>query len=155
MVDEMYLQKGSHFHCGEYIGANDDELYKGIMVFMITSLKITVPLVIKACNNELSFSRDSEMYFSSYKDWIFLLEPLLWTIIQPMWMHLTFYLISLRVTNVSNNYSPFFPQNISIFWLSTFIKNIRNSLLNWKKFVFPGFAFEISNIHIFFSRIEI
>ena len=40
LVDEMYLQKGTQFHGGEYIGANEnDELYKGIMVFMITGLK--------------------------------------------------------------------------------------------------------------------
>ena len=35
----MYLQKGTQFHGWEYIGANEnDELYKGIMVFMITGL---------------------------------------------------------------------------------------------------------------------
>ena len=45
----MYFQKGTQFHSGEYIGANEDELYKGIMVFMITGLKNTLPLVIKAC----------------------------------------------------------------------------------------------------------
>ena len=50
LVDEMYLQKGTQFHGGEYIGANEkDELYKGIMVFMITGLKKTVPSVVKAC----------------------------------------------------------------------------------------------------------
>ena len=50
MIDEMHLQKGTQFHSGEYIGVNEDnELYKGIMVFMIASLKNTVPLVIKAC----------------------------------------------------------------------------------------------------------
>ena len=50
MVDEMYLQKGTQFHSGEYIGANEDnELYKEIMVFMIANLKNTDLLVIKAC----------------------------------------------------------------------------------------------------------
>ena len=40
LVDEMYLQKGTQFHGGEYISANEnDELYKGMMVFMITGLK--------------------------------------------------------------------------------------------------------------------
>ena len=39
MVDETYLLKGTQFHSGGYIGTNvDDELYKGIMVFMITDL---------------------------------------------------------------------------------------------------------------------
>ena len=46
----MYLQKGTQFHGGEYIGANEnDELYKGIMVFMISGLKKSVPSVVKAC----------------------------------------------------------------------------------------------------------
>ena len=40
LVDEMYLQKGTQFHSGEYISANEnDELYKGIIIFMITGLK--------------------------------------------------------------------------------------------------------------------
>ena len=46
-----YTFKKKHkFHSVEYIGANeDDELYKGIIVFMITDFKNTVPLAIKAC----------------------------------------------------------------------------------------------------------
>ena len=39
----------------------------------------------------------------------------------------------------SHNYSSFD---------NTYIKNIQISLLSWKKFVFPSFTFEISNIHI-------
>ena len=40
LVDEMYLQKGTQFLGREYIGANEnDELFKGIMVFTITGLK--------------------------------------------------------------------------------------------------------------------
>ena len=40
MQDEMYLQKGTQFHSGESIYANEDYvLYKEIMVFMITGLK--------------------------------------------------------------------------------------------------------------------
>ena len=40
----MYLQKGIQFHCGEYLDANeDDESYKGIIVFMFTGLKNTIP----------------------------------------------------------------------------------------------------------------
>ena len=47
----MYLQKGTPFHGGEYSGANEnDELYQGIMVFMITGLKKILPSVVKACS---------------------------------------------------------------------------------------------------------
>ena len=50
IVDEMYLPKGTQFQSGEYIGENeDDKLYKRTMAFMITGLKNTEPLVIKAC----------------------------------------------------------------------------------------------------------
>ena len=62
LVDEMYLQKGTQFHVGEYIGATEnDEFYKGIMVFMITGRKNPVPSVIKACSevkvNGIIYSR--------------------------------------------------------------------------------------------------
>ena len=32
MADEMDLQKGTQFYKGEYIGANEDEFYKEIMI---------------------------------------------------------------------------------------------------------------------------
>ena len=75
-IDEVYLQKGTQLHSGEYISSNEeDELYKGIIVFMITGLKIQLSLVIKAWSNRKgwgTFSRDSEMHFSSYRYWIFI-----------------------------------------------------------------------------------
>ena len=42
------------------------------------------------------------------------------------------------------------PPKIFLFFFILFIylKNIRNSLLNKKKFVFPAFTFEISNISV-------
>ena len=40
MVDEMYLQKGTSYQGGEYIGEDEaGELYKGIACFMIVGLK--------------------------------------------------------------------------------------------------------------------
>ena len=47
MADEKYLQKEHNFMVGEYIGK--DELYKRIMISMMTGLKNKVPLAIKAC----------------------------------------------------------------------------------------------------------
>ena len=36
------VKKGTQFHAGEYIGANEnDELYKGIVVLLVTGLKKT------------------------------------------------------------------------------------------------------------------
>ena len=49
MADEMYLQKGTQFHGGNYVGADEKgELYNGIVVFMINGFKQTVPTVINA-----------------------------------------------------------------------------------------------------------
>lgn len=49
MADEMYLQKGTQFHGGAYIGANSEgELFSGITVFMIVGLKKSVPIVVRA-----------------------------------------------------------------------------------------------------------
>ena len=46
----MYLQKSSQFHGGDYIGEDEHgELYTGVVVFMITGLKRTVPTINKAC----------------------------------------------------------------------------------------------------------
>ena len=50
MFDEMYLQKCTQYHGGTYEGANEEgELYKGVVVFMITGLNKSIPYVIKAC----------------------------------------------------------------------------------------------------------
>ena len=87
----MYLQKGTQFH-----GANEnDELYKGIMVFMITGLKKkktkkkTVPSVFKACpevtvNGEWLSQEILKCIFQLINSGFFLLGLLLQTIIQPM-----------------------------------------------------------------------
>jgi len=42
MVDEMYLQKATQYHSGEYVGADEDgNLYKGIVAFMIGGGQLT------------------------------------------------------------------------------------------------------------------
>ena len=49
LIDEMYLQKGVQYHGGSLIGADDDgNFYSGIVVFMVVSLKESIPFVIKA-----------------------------------------------------------------------------------------------------------
>ena len=49
IVDEMFLQKCAQYQAGEYSGVSPDgELYKGILTFMITGLKKSVPYVIQS-----------------------------------------------------------------------------------------------------------
>ena len=49
MADEMYLQKGSQYHGGEYVGADEEgNLFKVSVAFMIVGLKKSIPYIIKA-----------------------------------------------------------------------------------------------------------
>ena len=49
-ADEMKMQKSVHYDGGSFIGAADDGyLYCGIVVFMVVSLKKSIPFVVKAC----------------------------------------------------------------------------------------------------------
>ena len=49
MADEMYLEKATQYHSGEYVGADDEgNLYKGIVAFMIVGLKESIPSIVQA-----------------------------------------------------------------------------------------------------------
>ena len=49
MSDEMYLQKSTQYHSGEYIGADSNgDLFSGINVFMVVGLQKSVPIVVRA-----------------------------------------------------------------------------------------------------------
>ena len=49
MADEMYLQAGSQYHAGEYVGSDPDgKLYKGIFCFMLVGLQESVPIIVRA-----------------------------------------------------------------------------------------------------------
>ena len=55
LVDEMYLQKSVQFHSGNFIGRNEEgTLYKGIVVFMIVSLKKYMLYVIRSSPDIIS-----------------------------------------------------------------------------------------------------
>ena len=50
MLDEMYLQKCSEYSGGKYLGLGEKcNFFKSILVFMIASLKKSIPYVIKFC----------------------------------------------------------------------------------------------------------
>ena len=51
LIDEMYLQKDVQYHGGSLISAADDDgnFYSGIVVFMVVSLKESIPFVVKTC----------------------------------------------------------------------------------------------------------
>ena len=51
IIDEMYLQRSYEYSGGMFVGRDENgEFYNGIMVFMVVSLKKSIPFVIKSCN---------------------------------------------------------------------------------------------------------
>ena len=153
MADEMYLQKCVQYSGGDYVGADADEnLYKGIVVFMIQGLKHTVPLVVKA-SPEVSVSGQ---WLASY----------LSDCIESLG-NAGFNVRGIVTDNHSANVSAFnhlqkmfpsslgdvlcmqHPQNSSKTYLFFdtvhLVKNIRNNLLNASKFVFPAFSFSLKD----------
>ena len=47
IIDEMYLQKSVQYHSGDFVGQDDEgNLFKGIVLFMVVSLKKSNPIVI-------------------------------------------------------------------------------------------------------------
>ena len=49
LLDEIYIQKDVQYDGGRLVGADEDgRLFKGIMTFMIVSLKKSIPFVVKA-----------------------------------------------------------------------------------------------------------
>lgn len=49
IIDEMYLQKSVQYHTGGFVGQDEEgNLYKGIVAFMIVSLKKSVLIVVRS-----------------------------------------------------------------------------------------------------------
>ena len=152
MADEIYLQKASEFSGGEYIGANEDnELYKGICVFMVVGMKSSIPYVIKA-SPEISIN--GPLLCGQMDDCI--------TILAENGFQVRGVVIGNHSANVSafstlrlkyNSQSKLFiihPKNHGkrcfLFYDNVhLIKNIRNNLLYYKKYVFPAFEFTIGD----------
>ena len=58
MLDEMYFEKATRYHNGEYAGADDDgNLYKGRVAFMIVGPKESIYYIVQAIP-EVKFSRE-------------------------------------------------------------------------------------------------
>jgi len=151
MADEMYFQKCVQYSGGKYVSSDvDDNLYKGIVVCMIQGLKQTVPIVVKAAPE---VQVNGQWLSSELSDCIRALG------------NAGFKVRGLVTDNHSANVSAFahllkmfpsddgmslqHPQNptkIYLFFDNVhLVKNIRNNLLNSKKFVFPAFSFSLNN----------
>ena len=149
LLDEMILQKEESYQGGSIVGADEyGELFKGILTFMIVGLRKNIPSVIRAvpevtisgalvqkhiheCLNLLSdsgfnvravISDDHSTNVSAYTMLLdkYGVNPLTRAIVHPS--------SSRRI--------------YLMFDAVHLIKNIRNNLLNYKRFIFPSFQFD-------------
>ena len=155
MADEMYLQKRAEYSGGEYIGADeDDELYKGVVAFMVVGMKESTPYVIKA-SPEVTIK--GPWLSKQIDECITLLGDNGFTIRSVVTdNHSTNVnaFVELRKTYKSpSEYFFIHPKNHGkktyLFYDNVhLLKNIRNNLLNRKKFVFPEIDFSIGETTI-------
>ena len=155
MVDEMYLHKAAQYQAGEYVGADEEgNLYKGIVAFMVVGLKQSTPFVVQAIP-EVTFNGQ------------WLCDKIASNI--ENLGNAGFCVRGLVADNHSSNVNAFtslkdlFHSESKLFFEHSanhgkrtymffdtvhLIKNIRNNLLNAKKFVFPEFSYNQGNIQL-------
>ena len=147
MIDEMYLQKSEEYHGGEIVGCYEEgKLYEGLVGFMIVGLKQSIPYIIKSIP-------ETKIEGEWLKEEIFKSIETLHSI--------NFKERGIVADNHSTNVSAYskilcsngFDKNdlavvtkdgskMYLFFDSVHLmKNIRNNLLNNKRFLFPAFSF--------------
>ena len=153
MADEMYLDKGTQYHGGDYIGDDcDGNLYKGIVGFMIVGLKKSIPYIVKA-SPEVSIT--GSWLSKEIDDCMKLLADAGFNVRAAVTdNHSTnvnaFSLLKKKYgTNDPDEQNSIqHPNNRSKTYLFFdnvhLLKNIRNNLLSARKFVFPSFHHEIN-----------
>ena len=152
MVDEIYLCKCAQYSGGDFIRCDTKgNLYKSVIVFMIQRIKKSIPLVIKACPeislNEHWLAEEMLGYISSLSSIGFSVRAI---VIDNHTSNVNAFNILRKMHNSGNplffkqqqntNKTYLFFDNVHI------VKNIRNNLLNAKKFVFPAFSFTIGEL---------
>ena len=151
MADEMYLDKGTQYHGGEYVGDDcDGQLFKGIVGFMIVGLKKSIPYVVKS-SPEVSIT--GSWLSQELDDCIALLSNTgfnvrsvvtdnhstnvnAFLLLKRKYGSTTEQTFIQHTANVSKTY--LFFHNVHL------LKNVRNNLLSAKRFLFPPFFHEIN-----------
>lgn len=149
MVDEMYLQKSTSYSGGSYVGADEDgNLYKGIVAFMIVGLKESIPYIIQAVP-EVTFTGKwlAEKMTENMKSLIEAGFCVRGIVTDNHAANVNAFSSLVKKHNSESNLFINHPQNHGkrtfLFYDSVHLmKNIRNNLLNRKKFVFPGFSYD-------------
>ena len=149
LVDEIYIQKEGQYVGGEYIGADGDgKLFKGVVVFMIVSLKKDIPFVVKAIPETsitgvwLQRQIDATIYTLHEKEFnvrAVICDNHASNVCAYKHLLLAYGHTSKpdTITHPSNG------QSIYLFYDAVhLIKNIRNNLLAYRHFSFPEFSFK-------------
>ena len=158
LVDEMYLQKGVQYHGGSFIGA-DGNLYSGIVVFMVVSLKESIPFVVKACPE---FKITGEWLCCQMEETLETLSTSSFKVRAVVTDNHATNVLAFKIIwskyGVEDNdlYFTFIENKIFNLYDSVHLmKNIRNNLLNAKRFAFPFFDFLEFEDSIMFDAGEI
>ena len=149
LIDEMYLQKEVQFQGGQLIGCDDNnELYKGIMTFMIVGMKKNVSFVVKAIPETKIEGK-----------WLALQIAESIQTLHEIGFHVRAVISDNHPSNVAAFNDLYFKygcsshenlilhpsssdRSIYMFFDSVhLLKNIRNNLLNSKRLIFPEFKF--------------
>ena len=156
-LDEIYIQKDAEYNGGRMIGTDaDGKMFKGVVAFMINGLKNAIPFVVKAIP-ELKITGK---WIAEH------LEEVIGSLHKC-----GFYVRAVVCDNHSTNVSAFnvllkkygskdSPDTIKhpsrdgkiyLFYDSVhLLKNVRNNLLNARRFNFPSFSF-----HEFYDDIDV
>ena len=147
MLDEMYLQKFSEYSGGKYVGLDEKcNFFKIILVFMIVSLKKSIPYVIKFCpQTEIN----GDIVFLEVKESL--------SVLKSAGFNVRSIVAGNHSTNVSgygqlvkcfgtgkaeeDHFIVYEEKKISLMYDSVHLLNIQNNLLNSKRFIFPAFHF--------------
>ena len=146
MFDEMYLQKCEEFVGGEAVGADKDgELYKGVMCFMMAGLKRNVPYVVKALPEK---KIEGEWVKNELLDCLKILQENSFNVRGVVCDDHSTNVSAYKILLAEHGQTPddlFITLNgkkIYLFFDTVhLIKNVRNNLLNRKRFLFPNFHF--------------
>ena len=144
MVDEMYLRKCAQYSEGKFIGFDEGDFYKGIMVFMIQGLKNSLPVVVEGCpitalNGKWLANEMASCIFafanSGFKVRAIVTDNHVTNVNAFKALRTTFSAESdLYIKHSQNETATYlFFDNVHL------IKNIRNNTLNAKKLFFPSF----------------
>ena len=146
MFDEMFLQKCAEYSGGETVGAEENgELYKGVMYFMIVGLKTNVPYIIKAIPEK---EIDGGWLKNELLDCLNVLQEngfnVRGIVCDDHPINVNAY--KQLLTECGQGHDELFMtlngKKIYLFFHTVhIIKNIRNNLLNRKRFLFPSFHF--------------